>query len=76
VSRHDSDSFSISYDELANVLVHRKDVTDATKPPLTFELKKFEVITLIKSLADDADYRQEMIAYLSNEGFIRPNHDL
>ncbi len=73
---HFTDSFSASQDEQKNLLVHRKDPNDPTKPPLTFELKKFEVIVLLRSLCDDAEYQSEIIAYLSSQGHVRPNHNL
>jgi len=73
---HFTDSFSASYDEQHNVFIHRKDSADPTKNPLTFALKKFEVIVLLKSLCDKPDYKEEVVAYLNSIGAVHPTHPI
>ncbi len=70
MTSHSSDNLAFSFDQEGNVFLHRKNIDDDTKPMLTMELKKFEVLVFLESLLDDPMLQERAITVLENKRLI------
>lgn len=71
---HPSDTLALSYNDDADIFLHRKDPQNFEITLSTFELKKFEAFVLLESLLDHPLYQERAIELLTAKELVRSNH--